>query len=130
MPTRTGYTDSTYHLDTPWSQDDSNHNDYIYGDSNYILIKNNEIVESLYNVGDSNYVAFQSHSLTDSGNPIDSDYFKNYVLIDTHILNSPINEVATAQNNADSANNLVATLRVQLANAESGSNPAIQTWSS
>ena len=130
MPTRTGYTDSTYHLDTPWSQDDSNHNDYIYGDSNYILIKNNEIVESLYNVGDSNYIAFQSYSLTDSGNPIDSDYFKNYVLIDTHILNSPINEVATAQNNADSANNLVATLRVQLANAESGSNPAIQTWSS
>ncbi len=130
MPTRTGYTDSTYHLDTPWSQDDSNHNDYIYGDSSYILIKNNEIVESLYNVGDSNYIAFQSYSLTDSGNPIDSDYFKNYVLIDTHILNSPINEVATAQNNADSANNLVASLRVQLANATDSGGSVIQTWSS
>ena len=130
MPTRTGYTDSTYHLDTPWSQDDSNHNDYIYGDSSYILIKNNEIVESLYNVGDSNYIAFQSYSLTDSGNPIDSDYFKNYVLIDTHILNSPVNEVAVAQNQADSSNNLINTLRIQLANAESAVNPAIQTWSS
>lgn len=130
MPTRTGYTDSTYHLDTPWSQDDSNYNDYIYGDSNYILIKNNAVVVSLYNVGDSNNIAFESMTLTDSGNPIDSDYFKNYTLIDTHILNSPINEVAVAQNTADSANNLVSTLRVQLANAESGGNPAIQTWSS
>ena len=130
MPTRTGYTDSTYHLDTPWSQDARDSNDYIYGDSNYVIIKNNDVVESLYNVGDSNFIAFQSYSLTDSGNPIDSDYFKNYVLIDTHILNSPVNEVAVAQNQADSSNNLISTLRIQLANAESGGNPAIQTWSS
>lgn len=130
MPTRTGYTDSTYHLDTPWSQDARDSNDYIYGDSNYVIIKNNDVVESLYNVGDSNFIAFQSYSLTDSGNPIDSDYFKNYVLIDTHILNSPVNEVAVAQNQADSSNNLITTLRIQLANAESAGNPAIQTWSS
>ncbi len=130
MPTRTGYTDSTYHLDTPWSQDARDSNDYIYGDSNYVIIKNNDVVESLYNVGDSNFIAFQSYSLTDSGNPIDSDYFKNYVLIDTHILNSPVNEVAVAQNQADSSNNLISTLRIQLANAESAGNPAIQTWSS
>ena len=130
MPTRTGYTDSTYHLDTPWSQDARDSNDYIYGDSNYVIIKNNDVVESLYNVGDSNFIAFQSYSLADSGNPIDSDYFKNYVLIDTHILNSPVNEVAVAQNQADSSNNLINTLRIQLANAESAGNPAIQTWSS
>tara|TARA_B100000963_G_scaffold360188_1_gene390110 strand:+ start:2780 stop:3172 length:393 start_codon:yes stop_codon:yes gene_type:complete len=130
MPTRTGYTDSTYHIDTPWSQDARDSNDYIYGDSNYVIIKNNDMVESLYNVGDSNYVVAMIQTLTDSGDPIDSDYFNNHVIINTHVLNSPINEVAAAQNQADSANAQINTLRVQLANAESGGSPAIQTWSS
>ena len=130
MPTRTGYTDSTYHIDTPWSQDARDSNDYIYGDSNYVLISSNELVESLFIVGDSNHIFSASPTLTDSGNPIDSDYVKSFFLVDTSTLISPINEVAAAQNQADSANNLTASLRVQLANAESGGGATIQTWSS
>ena len=39
-------------------------------------------------------------------------------------------QVYKVQASLDSANNLISTLRVQLANAESGGGGAIQTWSS
>ena len=107
MPTRTGYTDSTYHLDTPWSQDSNSSNDYIYGDSSPILLREG--------VGVISY----DYEL------LDSQYGINSIL---DRLNS--GAAAPVQASLDSANSLISTLRIQLANAESNGGGAIQTWSS
>ena len=113
MPVRTGYTDSTYHLDTPWNMD-GYANDYIYGDSSLVLDFSNDI------------------SLIESDGTLDSSYNNNHVLDfsnDIYLVKAADAAVA-AQASADSANTLISTLRVQLANAESGGGGAIQTWSS
>ena len=113
MPTRTGYTDSTYHLDTPWNQD-GYANDYTYGDSSIVLNFSNDIV------------------FIESDGSLDSSYNYNHFLDYTNdlILVNTADAAVAAQASADSANNLISTLRVQLANAESGGGGAIQTWSS
>ena len=108
MPTRTGYTDSDYYMDAPWANDGNVSNNYNYGDSSPIVPRQAGIanIEYDYETLDSQY----------SVNPI----------IDR--LNA--GAAAPVQASLDSATNLVATLRVQLANAESGGGGAIQTWSS
>ena len=113
MPTRTGYTDSTYHLDTPWNQD-GYANDYTYGDSSPVLDFSNDI------------------TFIESDGTLDSSYTNNHFLDYTNdlILVNTADAAVAAQASADSANNLISTLRVQLANAESGGGGAIQTWSS
>ena len=113
MPTRTGYTDSTYHLDTPWNQD-GYANDYTYGDSSIVLNFSNDIV------------------FIESDGSLDSSYNNNHFLDYTNdlILVNTADAAVAAQASADSANSLISTLRVQLANAESGGGGAIQTWSS
>lgn len=113
MPTRTGYTDSTYHLDTPWNQD-GYANDYIYGDSSPVLDFSNDI------------------TFIESDGTLDSSYTNNHFLDYTNdvILVNTADAAVAAQASADSANSLISTLRVQLANAESGGGGAIQTWSS
>ena len=108
MPTRTGYTDSTYHMDTPWSQDGRSANDYIYGDSSSILERRDGLINVVYDY-----------------ETLDSQYFINPIL---DRLNA--GAAAPVQASLDSANSLISTLRVQLANAESGGGGAIQTWSS
>ena len=113
MPTRTGYTDSTYHLDTPWNMD-GYANDYIYGDSSPVLDFSNNI------------------TFIESDGTLDSSYTNNHILDYTNdlILVNTADAAVAAQASADSANSLISTLRVQLANAESGGGGAIQTWSS
>ena len=113
MPTRTGYTDSTYHLDTPWNMD-GYANDYIYGDSSPVLDFSNDI------------------TFIESDGTLDSSYTNNHILDNSSnlILIKAADTAAAAQASADSANTLISTLRVQLANAESGGGGAIQTWSS
>jgi len=108
MPTRTGYTDSTYHIDTPWSQDSRDSNDYNYGDSSSVLLR----------VTDTMVISYDYESL-------DSQYGVNPML---DRLNS--GAAAPVQASLDSATNLISTLRIQLANAESNGGGAIQTWSS
>ena len=113
MPVRTGYTDSTYHMDTPWIADGRDSNTYHYGDSSSVFVSQKNLVFDYDYIGNS-----------------DSEYDKNVILPRPQILIKSPDAAAAAQSNADSANDLVATLRVQLANAESGGGGAIQTWGS
>ena len=107
MPTRTGYTDSTYHLDTPWNMD-GYANDYIYGDSSPTVQRLDGIMSIEYDY-----------------ETLDSQYFVNPI-----IDRQNAGAAAPVQASLDSATNLISTLRIQLANAESGGGGAIQTWSS
>ena len=108
MPTRTGYTDSNYFMDAPWANDGRDSNDYIYGDSSPTVQRLDGIMTIEYDY-----------------ETLDSQYFVNPI-----IDRQNAGAAAPVQASLDSATNLINTLRVQLANAESGGGGAIQTWSS
>ena len=108
MPTRTGYTDSNYFMDAPWANDGRDSNDYIYGDSSPTVQRLDGIMNLAYDY-----------------ETLDSQYFVNPII---DRLNA--GAAAPVQASLDSATNLISTLRIQLANAESGGGGAIQTWSS
>ena len=103
MPTRTGYTDSNYVLSiTSYGQADSSDSDYFLVPALNDSAFLNDTVFGFTTMGDSNY------------------YFDR----------QNTGASATYINQVDSATNLISTLRVQLANAESSGGGAIQTWSS
>ena len=108
MPTRTGYTDSNYFMDVLKANDGRDSNDYIYGDSSPVIPRTDGIINLAYDY-----------------ETLDSQYFVNPII---DRLNA--GAATPVQASLDSANSLISTLRVQLANAESGGGGAIQTWSS
>lgn len=108
MPTRSGYTDSSYHLiASPYgfAYDSSDKRD-----SSFVLyIQDSDISNHIITTKAGFSVGYDSNFFFDGQNAGLS--------------------VSTNQS-LDSANSLISTLRVQLANAEAGGGGATQTWSS
>lgn len=108
MPTRSGYTDSSYHLiASPYgfAYDSSGKRD-----SSFVLyIQDSDVSDRLVNTKAGFSIGYDSNFVFDGQNAGLS--------------------VSTNQS-LDSANGLISTLRTQLANAEASGGGATQTWSS